>query len=135
MAPTKSLIKILSLVVIMAATFSTAAAAQHGSGEPGVASFLSAVNSVSEEIRALNAEKNVTANDVHLMSVAKLTNPGNAATLSKAIAKNSAQIAALREAIKANAAISAKLAAGGVSVDQVVAMDVNAGTEIHIFYQ
>ena len=135
MAPTTSLIKTLSLVMILAATLSSVAYAQHGSGEPGVANFLSAVNSVSNEIRALNAEKTVTANDVHLMSVAKLSNPGNAATLNRAIAKNAAQIAALRETIKGNAAISAKLAAAGVSVEQVVAMDVDPGTEIHIFYQ
>jgi hypothetical protein len=135
MAPTTSLIKILSLVLILAATVSSAAHAQHGSGEPGVASFLSAVNSVSAEISALNAEKNVTVNDVHLMSVAKLSNSGNAATLNRAIAKNAAQIAALRDAIKGNAAISAKLAAGGISVEQVVAMDVNPGSEVHVFYQ
>jgi len=135
MAPTRSLIKILSLVMMLTATFSTVASAQHGSAEPGIASFLSAVNSVGDEIRSLNAEKTVTANDIHLISVQKLSNPGNAATLTKAIAKNATQIAALREAIKGNAAISAKLAASGVSVDQVVAMDVNPGAEIDIFYQ
>ena len=135
MAPTKSLIRVLSLAMILAVTVSSAAYAQHGSGEPGVASFLSAVNSVGDEIRALNAEKTVTPNDVHLMSITKLSNPGNSATLNKAIAKNSGQIATLRDAIRGNAAISAKLASSGVSVDQVIAMDVNPGSEIHIFYQ
>ena len=135
MAPTNSLIKILSLVVMLAATVSSSAYAQHGSGEPGVATFLSAVNSVGSEIRALNAEKSVTANDIHLISVQKLSNAGNAATLTKAIAKNGAQIAALRDAIRGNAGIMAKLAASGVSADQVVAMHVDAGTEIEIFYQ
>ena len=135
MAPTKTLIKIVSLVMTLAVSVSSVASAQHGSGEPGIASFLSAVNSVGEEIRALSAEKSVTANDVHLISLQKLSNAGNAATLTKAIAKNGAQIAALRDAIKANAAISAKLAASGVSVDQVVAMNVNPGSEIHVFYQ
>ncbi|MEO7502537.1 MAG: hypothetical protein ABIW94_07850 [Gemmatimonadaceae bacterium] len=135
MAPTKSLIRIFSLVMMLLATVSSAAYAQHGSGEPGVASFLSAVNSVGDEIRALNAEKSVTANDIHLLSVQKLSNSGNAATLTKAIAKNAAQIATLRDAIRSNAGITAKLAASGVSVDQVVAMHVDAGSEIHIFYQ
>jgi hypothetical protein len=135
MAPTKSLIKILSLGTMLAISVSSPASAQHGSGEPGIASFLSAVNSVGDEIRALNSEKNVTANDVHLISLQKLSNAGNAATLTKAIAKNGAQIAALRDAIKGNAAISAKLAASGVSVEQVVAMNVNPGSEIHVFYQ
>ena len=135
MAPTRSLIKILSLVVMLAATVSSAAYAQHGSSEPGVATFLSAVNSVGEEIRALNAEKSVTANDIHLISVQKLSNPGNAATLTRAIAKNATQIATLREAVKGNAGIAAKLAAGGISVDQVVAMDVTPGSGIDIFYQ
>src|SRR5829696_1082767 len=102
MAPTTSLIKILSLVMILAVSVSSVASAQHGSGEPGIASFLSAVNSVGDEIRALNGEKSVTANDVHLISVQKLSNAGNAATLTKAIAKNGAQIAALRNAIRSN---------------------------------
>ena len=135
MAPTNSLIKIVSFVMILAVSVSSVAFAQHGSGEPGIASFLSAVNSVGDEIRALNAEKSVTANDVHLISVQKLSNAGNSATLTKAIAKNGAQISALRDAIKGNAAISTKLAASGVSVDQVVAMNVNPGSEIHVFYQ
>jgi hypothetical protein len=121
--------------MMLAATFSTAAYAQHGSGEPGVATFLSAINSVGDEIKALNAEKSVTANDIHLLNVQKLSNPGNSATLTKAIAKNAAQIATLREAIRNNAGITAKLAAGGISVEQVVAMHVDAGSEIHIFYQ
>jgi hypothetical protein len=135
MAPTKSLIKMLSLVMMLAATVSSTAYAQHGSGEPGVATFLSAVNSVGDEIRALNAEKSVIANDIHLISVQKLSNPGNAATLTRAIAKNATQIATLREAVKANAGIAAKLAASGISVDQVVAMDVDPGSGIDIFYQ
>ncbi len=120
---------------MLALTISSVAFAQHGSGEPGIASFLSAVNSIGEEIGALNAEKSVTANDIHLMSIQKLSNPGNAATLNRAIAKNAAQIATLRNALKGNAVIMAKLAASGVSVDQVIAMNVEPGSEIHIFYQ
>jgi hypothetical protein len=116
-------------------TVGTVASAQHGSGEPGIASFLSAVNSVSDEIKALNAEKDVTVNDIHVVSVQKLSNAGNAAALNKAIAKNAAQIALLRNAIQGNAAITTKLAASGVSVDQVVAMDVQPGSTIQIFYQ
>lgn len=132
---TKSFVKILSLLVMLGVTLSTAASAQHGSGEPGVATFLSAVNSIGEEISALNAEKSVTANDIHLMSIQKLSNDGNVATLNKAIAKNAAQIATLRTALRSNTAVMAKLAAGGVSVDQVIAMNVEAGSEIHVFYQ
>ena len=135
MAPTQSLFKIISLVMMLAVSVTSVASAQHGSGEPGIASFLSAVNSVGDEIRALNGEKSITANDVHLISVQKLSNAGNSAALTKAIAKNGAQIAALRDAIRGNAAISAKLAAGGVSVDQVVALHVDHGSEIHVFYQ
>ena len=132
---TKSFVKILSLVTMLAVTLSTAASAQHGSGEPGVATFLSAVNSIGEEISAFNAEKTVTANDIHLMSVQKLLNAGNATTLNKAIAKNAAEIATLRTALRSNTAVMAKLAASGVSVDQVIAMHVDVGSEIHIFYQ
>ena len=135
MAPTKSLFRILSIVAGLAVTLSTVASAQHGSGEPGIASFLSAVNSVSDEIKSLNAEKSITANDIHVVSMQKLSNPGNAATLSRAISRNATQIAALRDAVKANAIIVAKLAASGITVDQVVAMDVQPGSEIHIFYQ
>ena len=132
---TKSFVKILSLVTMLAVTLSTAASAQHGSGEPGVATFLSAVNSIGEEISAFNAEKTVTANDIHLMSVQKLLNAGNETTLNKAIAKNATQIATLRTALRSNTAVMAKLAASGVSVDQVIAMHVDVGSEIHIFYQ
>jgi len=135
MGPNNRLFKILTIVAVLAVTVSTVASAQHGSGEPGIASFLSAVNSISDEIKALNAEKSITANDIHLVSIAKLSNSGNAATLSKAIAKNAAQIAALRNALGANATVAAKLAAAGVSVDQVVAIDVEPSSGIDIFYQ
>ena len=135
MAPANRFFKIVTLVATLAVAVSTVASAQHGSGEPGVATFLSAVNSIGAEIKALNAEKSVTSNDIHLNSVQKLSNEGNAATLNKVIAKNSAQIAILRETLKANATISAKLAAGGVSIDQVVAIAVDPGSEVHVFYQ
>jgi hypothetical protein len=135
MAPARFLFRTLTLIAAFSLTLSRVASAQRGSGEPGIASFLSAVNSVSDEIRALNAEKDITVNDIHVVSVQKLSNPGNAAVLNKAIAKNSAQIAALRDAIKGTPAITAKLAASGVSVDQVVAIDVQHRSGIDIYYQ
>ena len=120
---------------MMAFCVTTALSAQHGSSEPGVASFLSAVNSIPAEIKALNAEKSVTANDFHLVSLQKITNEGNASVLSKALARNSAQIAALREALRVNQTVMGVLASGNVSIDQVVALDVQPGSEIHIFHQ
>jgi TolA-binding protein len=135
MGPTNRLFKLFTLAATLAVTVSTVASAQHGSGVPGVATFLSAVNSIGAEIKAFNAEKSITSNDIHLTSLQTLSNEGNAATLNKVIAKNSAQIATLRETLKTNAIVTAKLAAGGVSIDQVVAIAVDPGSEIHIFYQ
>jgi len=135
MAPTRYLFRILTIAATLPVTLGTVASAQHGSSEPGIVSFLSAVNSIGDEIKDLNAEKSVTSNDIHLISVQKLSNSGNAATLNRAIAKNGVQIAALRDTLKGNPAVVAKLAASGVPLDQVVAMDVQVGSEINIFYQ
>ena len=127
-----SIVALASTLVVAPVPF---AYAQHGSGEPGVASFLSAVNSISDEIEALNAEKNLSSHDIHLVSLQKISNAGNAPVLNKAITRNSGQIAALRDALKANATVMSVLAAGNVSIDQVVAIDVQPGSEIHVFYQ
>ena len=135
MGTIKSMFRTLAIVSAFAFAWSTTASAQVGSGQPGVASFLSAVNSTAEELRALSAEKSLSTHDIHVVSLEKISNAGNSATISKAIAKNAAQIASLRDALKANATVSAALSAAGVSVNQVVALDVEPGTGIHIFYQ
>ena len=130
-----SLVKVFALVATVAFVATAAAPARHDHSEPGLAAFLSAVNSIPDEIKTLNAEENVTAHDIHLISVQKLTNPGNAAAIAKAIGRNAAQIAALREALRNNQTVLRVLAAEGVPVDQVVAIDVQAASAIHIFYQ
>ena len=135
MGTTKSVIKTLAIVAAFAFAWSTVATAQVGSGQPGVAAFLSAVNSTAEELRALGAEKSISTHDVHVVSLGKISNAGNSATIEKAISKNSAQIASLRAALKSNATVTAALSAAGVSVDQVVALDVEPGTGINIYYQ
>jgi hypothetical protein len=104
-------------------------------GDPGVANFLSAVNTINAEIRALNAEKSLSPHDFHLANLQKFTNPGNAAVLARAIQKNSAQISELREALSKNAIVSRVLASASVSVAQVVALDVQPGGEFTIYYQ
>jgi aminoglycoside/choline kinase family phosphotransferase len=129
------MIRTLAIVTAFAFAWSTVASAQVGSGQPGVAAFLSAVNSTAEELRALGAEKSLSTHDIHVVSLEKISNPGNSATISKAISKNSAQIASLRDALKANGTVTAALSAAGVSVNQVVALDVEPGTGIHIYYQ
>jgi ABC-type glycerol-3-phosphate transport system substrate-binding protein len=135
MATFHSLIKVLAAVATLTATAGTVASAQDGSGPPGIVSFLSAVNSITDEIKALSAEKNTCANDIHVVDVQKLRNAGNEAVLNKAISKNSPQFATLRGALKNNPAIVAALARANVSVDEVIALDVEPGTGIHIFYQ
>ena len=135
MGSLKALLGTVAGVGIVTLAWTTVAAAQAGSGQPGVATFLSAVNSSGDELKALNAEKSISTHDIHTVSVEKISNAGNTAAISRAIAKNSAQIAALRDALKTNQTVLAALTAAGVSIDQVVAIDVEPGSEIHIFYQ
>lgn len=135
MGTLKGLIATISGVAIVVFAWSTVAIAQAGSGEPGVVAFLSAINSSADELKALNAEKSISTHDIHTVSVEKISNTGNSAVISKAIAKNAAQITALRDALKTNQTVSAALSSAGVSIDQVVAIDVEPGSEIHIFYR
>jgi hypothetical protein len=135
MATMRSLFRIVAAVTALTLSVSTVASAQHGSGDPGIASFLSAVNSIGDQLKAFNAEKKVSAHDIHVVNVAQLANEGNSVVLNKAIAKNSAQIATLRDALKNNAAVVAALSSANLSVGQVVAIDVDAGCEIHVYYQ
>ena len=135
MATMKGLFRIVAAVAALTLSVSAVASAQHGSGDPGIASFLSAVNSIGDQLKALSAEKKVSAHDIHVVNVAQLANDGNSVVLNKAIAKNSTQIATLRDALKNNAAVVAALSTANVSVGQVVAIDVDAGSEIHVYYQ
>jgi hypothetical protein len=135
MGTMKSKFRFLASVAVFAFAWSSVVSAQVGSGQPGVAAFLSAVNSTADELRALSAEKSISTHDVHVVSVDKMSNPGNSATIERAISKNAAQIAALRDALKSNQPVMAALSAAGISIGQVVAMDVEPGSEIHIFYK
>jgi hypothetical protein len=121
--------------VVAAVAVATPPAAFAGSTEPGVANFLSAVNTIRDEMKALNAEKSLSPNDFHLANLQRFTNPGNAAVLAKAIQKNSQEIHELREALGRNAIVSRVLANANVAVDQVVALDVQPGGEFTIYYQ
>jgi hypothetical protein len=121
--------------VVAAVAVATPPAAFADSTEPGVANFLSAVNTITDEIRALNAEKSLSPNDFHFANLQKLTNPGNASVFARAIQKNSAQIHELREVLARNAIVSRVLANANVPVDQVVALDVQPGAELTIYYQ
>jgi hypothetical protein len=135
MGTLKGLIGTVAGLAIVAFAWSTVATAQAGSGQPGVVAFLSAVNSTADELKALNAEKSISTHDIHTVSLEKISNAGNTAAISRALARNSAQIAVLRDALKSNQTVVAALSQAGVSIDQVVAIDVDPGSEIHIFYQ
>ncbi|MFN2601945.1 MAG: hypothetical protein ABR582_04205 [Gemmatimonadaceae bacterium] len=134
MATIKRLTALLASVATMVVVSSTVATAQVGSGQPGVAALLSAINSADAEVKALNAQKNVSIHDIHLVSLAKIENPGNKPTIDRAIAKNAGPLGEMREHIGTVDAIAKSLAAGGVSVSQVVGLDVEPGG-IYIFYQ
>ena len=134
MGTLKRLTVLLANVAIMVFFSSTVATAQVGSGQPGVAALLSAINSADAEVKALRAQKNVSIHDIHLVSVAKIENPGNKATIERAIAKNAGPIGEMREQIGRVDAIVQALAAGGVSLSQVTGLDVEPGG-MYIFYQ
>jgi hypothetical protein len=133
------MIKLSGFLGAVGVVAAMAAAAPPGalvrSTEPGVANFLSAVNTIRDQMKQLSAEKNLSPNDFHLASLQKLINPGNAAVLAKAIEKNSHDIHELREALGRNAIVSGVLGKAGVPVDQVVALDVQHGGESTIYYQ
>ena len=131
----RKVLNTIARVTAVTLVYASVARGQVGSGQPGVATFLSAVNSTSDELKALSSEKSVTKNDVHVVSLAKISNAGNTATISKAIAKNAAQIESLRASLQNNPAIVAALSAAGASVGQVVALAVEPSTGITVFVQ
>ena len=105
------------------------------STEPGVANFLTAVNTISDELKQLHAEKKLSPHDFHFASLAKFSNPGNSAVLAKAIQKNATQIHELREELSRDATIGPIIAKAGITAEQIVAVDVQPGAEITVYYQ
>jgi len=134
MGTLKRLTVLLANVATMALVSSTVATAQVGSGQPGVAALLSAINSADAEVKELRAQKSISVHDIHLVSVAKIENAGNKATIDRSIAKNAGPLGEMREQIGTFDAIVKAVAAGGVSLSQVVGLDVEPGG-IYIFYQ
>lgn len=135
MGTMKGLFGTVAAVTALTLSVSAVASAQRGSGEPGIASFLSAVSTIRDEMTALSAEKTLSPNDFHLANLQKFTNPGNAAVLAKAIQKNSHDIHELREALGKNAIVTRVLANAKISLEQVVALDIQHGGESTIYYQ
>jgi len=135
MGTIKGLFRTVAAVTTLTLSVGAVASAQRGSGDPGVASFLSAVSTIRDEMTALDAEKSLSPNDFHLANLQKFTNPGNAAVLAKAMQKNSHDIHELREALGKNAIVSRALANAKISVEQVVALDVQHGGTSTIYYQ
>ena len=105
------------------------------STEPGVANFLTAVNTINDELKQLHAEKKISPNDFHFANLAKFINPGNSAVLAKAIQKNAPQIHELREELTRDATIGPIIAKAGITAEQIVAVDVQPGGEITVYYQ
>jgi hypothetical protein len=105
------------------------------STEPGVANFLTAVNTINDELKQLHAEKKISPNDFHFASLAKFTNPGNAAVLAKAIQKNDHAIHELREELGRDPTIGPIIAKAGITAEQIIAVDVQPGSEITVYYQ
>ncbi|HUQ19910.1 MAG TPA: hypothetical protein VM099_09890 [Gemmatimonadaceae bacterium] len=130
----RKLLGMAASVATMALILSTVTRAQTGSGQPGVAMLLSAVSSADAQMKALAIEK-VAPQDVHLVNVATIANDGNRATIARSIAKNTAAIDSMRESLQKNAIIMGALRAGGVSVGQVVGVDVDHGVSVTVFYQ
>src|SRR5260221_13359380 len=134
MGTLKRLTVLIANVAMMVFFSSTVATAQVGSGQPGVAALLSAINSADAEVKELRAQKSVSVHDIHLVSVAKIENAGNKATIERAITKNAGPIGEMREAIGTFDGVVKALAAGGVSLSQAVGLEVEPGG-IYIFYQ
>ena len=105
------------------------------STEPGIANFLTAVNTINDELKQLHAEKKLSPNDFHFANLAKFTNPGNSAVLTKAIQKNAAQIHELREELSRDATIGPIIAKAGITAEQIVAVDVQPGSGVTVYYQ
>ena len=131
----RKVLNTIARVTAVTLVYASVARGQVGSGQPGVATFLSAVNSTADELKALSSEKSVTKNDIHVVSLSKISNSGNSATISKALTKNAADIEQLRASLQSNPAIVAALSAAGASVGQVVAIDVQPNTGITVFVQ
>ena len=130
----RKLLGMAASVATMAVILSTVSKAQAGSGQPSVASLLSAVSSADAEMKALAVEK-VAPQDVRLVNVATIANDGNRATIQRAIAKNAGPIGEMREALQKNPIMMAALRTGGVTVNQVVGVDVDHGISVTVFYQ
>ena len=133
------MLKLSGLIGVLGVVAAIAAAPPPGSPsystEPGIANFLTAVNNISDEVKQLHAEKKLSPNDFHFANLAKFTNPGNSAVLAKAIQKNAARIHELREELTRDVTIGPIITKAGINADQIVALDVQPGSEITVYYQ
>jgi hypothetical protein len=103
--------------------------------EPAVAAdvVIAAANNIQSEITGIGAVQQGAT--VHVVSIADLMNGPDAAALTTALQRDEAEFTALRTAVSENNVLMGALGGAGLSVDKVVAIDINDQGEVFLFVQ
>ena len=110
-------------------------AAPGAAAEPAVAAdiVIAAANNIQSEITGIGAVQSGAT--VHVVSIADLMNGPDAAALTTALQRDEAEFTALRTAVSENGVLMGALGGAGLSVDKVVAIDINDQGEVFLFVQ
>lgn len=112
-----------------------AAAAPGAAGAPAVAAdvVIAAANNMQSEITGIGAVQGGAT--VHVVPIADLMNGPDGAALTTALQKDESEFTALRTAVSENGVLMGALGGAGLSVDKVVAIDINDQGEVFLFVQ
>jgi len=102
---------------------------------PAVAAdvVIAAANNMQSEITGIGAVQGGAT--VHVVPIADLMNGPDGAALTTALQKDESEFTALRAAVSENGVLMGALGGAGLSVDKVVAIDINDQGEVFLFVQ
>jgi hypothetical protein len=94
---------------------------------------IAAANNIQSEITGIGAVQ--AGATVHVVSIADLMNGPDAAAVTTALQRDESEFTALRTAVSENGVLMGALGGAGLSVDKVVAIDINDQGEVFLFVE
>ncbi len=111
------------------------ARAQSRSSQGSVSALIGAVNSISAQLAALNAIAGLTTREVQLVNAATILDKGNTPVLNNLFTKFGADITRLQSALGSNTVVMQSLTAANVDLTRVLALDVQPGGNVVVYYR
>ena len=102
---------------------------------PALPQVIAAVNTQDAKVESLVAVKDLDASKVRLVDITSMLDEPNGKVLDSLATFHAEPIGKMRTAIQANSVIKPLLEPGNVKPEQIVALDIDSGGNVWLFYR